>query len=227
MPYNYFNPGTWQPAPFNPGGGGDQYGFNPAPSPQPRYTPDNPYAYMPQPTPGAEQRPYVPSNASGVLPPTSPTAYMTPGVSNTGGGLPSVGGMAGLAGRYFSPFSSNVREGWLDRFGGLGATALGVASGVPLGGLIAGLLYDKIFNAQPRDPERMEAAFGPYWEEMGARRNAMQSRQRPGSTRFSQGEMDLSNLPMYGAPGSLMPAVFAGQRRSILPDGQTVYEQAS
>lgn len=223
MPQNYFNPGTWQPAPFNPGTGGDQYGFNPAPMPQPRYTPENPYMYLPQPTPGVVPSPYVPSDPGAVLPPPSPTAYMRP-VGGGSGPLPSIS-FGNIGGRILSPFSSGVREGVLDRLLGAGAGILGSMSGVPLGGLIAGLLYDRMFNAQAPDPERMEAVFGPNWEEMRSARNPMQSRQRPGSTRFSQGEMDLSNLPMYGAPGSLMPAVFAGERGSVVPGGQVIYRE--
>ena len=146
MPQNYFNPGTWQPAPFNPGTGGDQYGFNPAPMPQPRYTPENPYMYLPQPTPGVVPSPYVPSDPGAVLPPPSPTAYMRP-VGGGSGPLPSIS-FGNIGGRILSPFSSGVREGVLDRLLGAGAGILGSMSGVPLGGLIAGLLYDRMFNAQ-------------------------------------------------------------------------------
>jgi len=216
MPQNYFNPGSWQPAPFNPGTGGDQYGFNPAPLPQPRYTPENPYAYYPQPTPGVEPGPYVPDNPSAVL--DLRPGYV-PGLTyGNPGGVPSSG----------LPFLGGVGSGEGFNWKRTGTSLLGGLLGGPIGSVLSKVIYDRFFGP---DPAPFDAQTFPkgytyddYQRDMRTP-NTFHSRRRPGSTRFSQGVIELSDLPIIGAPGSLMPAVFAGEKRTGLPGGQTVYTE--
>jgi hypothetical protein len=209
--------GTWTPTPW-----GDYGGRNPI------YYGALPDINFPQPTPGVEPSPYVPPSDSGAggavideRPGFAPGNYF----SSPGTGLPSI----------------NV--------GSLAARAAGGALGGPLGSMAANMLYNRFFgpdrNALPppliRNPSLPSGYDVPYFirdpnlegevpqqdadgymdwlDQQPTQGNVMRSRQREGSTRFSQGEMDLSNLPMYGAPGSLLPAVFAGERGSALPGG--------
>jgi len=198
-------PQNWTPQPWTPQPWGDFGGDQPR---QYGTLPQLPVTNYPQPTPGVEPSPYVPDNPGDVI-------DTRPGFGPGVGGYRGPGGSPGINLPFMGGYSG---PGQPINWRRTGAGFLGSLLGGPAGGILAKVLYDE-FGFRQRDPLEMMEIFGTNYEEMGARRNPMQSRQREGSTRFSQGEMDLSNLPMYGAPGSLMPAVFAGERGSAMPGG--------
>lgn len=221
-------PSNWTPRPWSP-----TPGFGGQPAPLPRINPVGPATqyYGPGPIdPNAPVQPALPTNPGAVI-------DLRPGYAP--------GNYFGFGGSGLPPLN----------YGRIGAQAAGGILGGPLGSLAANMLYNRFFGTDTaalpppliRNPNLPSGYDVPYFirdpdiegevpqqdadgymdwlDQQQAQRNLMQSRRRPGSTRFSQGEMDLSNLPMYGAPGSLMPAVFAGERGSPLPGGQVYQEQ--
>lgn len=215
MDNNQFSSGTWQPEEYGPGTR-LRY-FNPVPPGSLPQRQGSGLDYVqPLPLPGVEPRPYVPpEGGAGVI---DDRPGFVPGTGYYGPGL----GGGGMGPRQlFGGLYGGGEGGWLNLGGGLLSGLAGSALFGPAGGFLGSLLYRRIFDdgRAQRDPLEMMEIFGYNYDEMGGKRNPMQSRQREGSTRFSSGEMDLSNLPMYGAPGSLLPAVFAGERGSAMPGG--------
>lgn len=208
----YFNPGSWQPGPIDPNVGGQS--FSPLPPIQFKPNPDMPVVNLPQPTPGVTPGPYVPDNPSNAID-TRPG--FAPGANYYGS---PIGGVMGPR-QFFGNLYGGGNGGLVNFGGGLLSGLAGGALFGPAGSFLGNLLYKRIFNNDraQRDPLEMMEIFGSDYEQMGGVRNPMQSRVREGSTRFSQGEMDLSNLPIERSPQQYMPAVFAGERVDILPGG--------
>lgn len=201
----YFNPGTWQPQPFTPGSGPGT--FQPTPPFRPLPNPNIPATNLPQPTPGVEPSPYVPPNAGDVV---DLRPGFAPGMGISSGPRQLVGNLYGGQGSIL---------GNLGQYGAgaAGSALLGPAGGI-LGSLIGRLLYNRVTEPFSATVFPEGYTYEDYQRDLNAPSNFL-SRQREGSTRFSQGEMDLSNLPIERSPQQYMPTVFAGQRGNVLPGG--------
>lgn len=202
MPENY-TPQPWTPQPWQPdpnvlppvsgGGGGNLV----APPTMPYVTPPT--------QPGEE------GQAPGyVAPPTAGDIDYRPGFAP---GMGISGGPRQLVGSLYGG-----RGSWLGNLGQYAAGAAGSAALGPLGGLIARILYNRATDPMTATVFPEGYTYEDYQRDQNMPSNFL-SRQREGSTRFSQGEMDLSNLPIERSPQQYMPTVFAGQRGNILPGG--------
>lgn len=203
MPENYtpqpWTPQPWQPDPsvLPPVGGGGNFQLNP-----PAFMPYGPSNTMP----GEEGE-----QATGYLPP--PTAGdigyrpgFAPGASITGGPRQLVGSLYGGRGSFLGNAGQAIA-------GAAGSAAMG-----PLGGLISRLLYNRTADPFTATVFPEGYTYENYQRDQNMPSNFL-SRRREGSGRFSQGEMNLSSLPMERSAHQYMPAVFAGQRGSVLPGG--------
>lgn len=206
MPENYtpqpWTPDPWQPDPsvLPPVSGGGDYRLNP-----PEFMPFGP----------SYTEPEEDGQAVGYLPP--PTAGdvgyrpgFAPGMGVSYGPRQVMGSLYGGRGSWLGNAGQALA-------GAAGSAALGPL-GATLGGLIGRILYNRATEPFSATTFPEGYTYEDYQRDQNLPSNFL-SRRREGSSRFSQGELSPSNLPMYGAPGSLLPAVFAGERGSAMPGG--------
>lgn len=205
MPENYttqpWTPQPWQPEPnvLPPVSGAGNFQLNPV----------EPMPYAPVPNQPSEDE--NAGTAPGYLPPPTAgdIAYrpgFAPGMGLSGGPKQLVGNLYGGRGSFLGNAGQAIA-------GAAGSSVLG-----PLGGLIARILYNRTTDPMTATVFPEGYTYEDYQRDQNMPSNFL-SRQREGSTRFSQGEMNLSNLPIERSPQQYMPTVFAGQRGNILPGG--------
>lgn len=224
-----WQPGGWQPGGWQPGGWQPGGGTAPPPAPrQPFNLPPIAFGGTTQPnlyeTPVEEPAPYIPP------PPTDggidPRNYGAPGPAIPGNfpspGLPSLGnfrsGMGtarnqvrGLAARF--PITARL-------IGGL----LGAATGGPVGAFLGYRGAGNLIGNAPAEIEMPRTSSDYFAELYGtADPTAPSFHSQRSGTRFVQGQIDPSGLPIDRSAHSYMPPVFAGQRQSAL--GNVTYEE--
>lgn len=210
---------SWQPSEWTPGGW--------TPSWQPSTPPQEGGGgfYLPPidfgPTAPGEPSPYVPAPP----PPdyVDPRNYGPPGPAIPGN-FPAPGIFARRPEGAASGFS-NLRRGISGRFGGTRGRIgglLGSAIAGPVGALLGSFVANLLGN---RGQEiEMPMSSSDYFERLyGSDQPASNFHSQRSGTRFVQGEIDPSGLPMDRSAHQYMPPVFAGDRTSV--QGNVTYRE--
>lgn len=208
---------SWQPSGWSPGGWSPQ-GWSPSgqPSTPPQGGGDGGF-YLPPvdfgPTVPGETTPYVPAPP----PPdyVDPRNYGPPGPA-VPGNFPAPGVFArrpeGTSGIF-----GDIRRGYSDRFGGTRGRIgglLGTAIAGPVGGLL-GSFVANLLGGRGQEIEMPMSSSDYFAELYGTDQPASNFHSQRSGTRFVQGEIDPSGLPMDRSAHQYMPPVFAGDRTSV------------
>ena len=207
---------SWQPSGWTPGGW--------SPSWQPSTPPQEggggfnlpPIGFEPPPP---EPSPYVPDPS--YIDPHHTAPLRAPTL-----GAPSPGVFARRPEGAASTFS-NIRRGFSDRFGGTRGR-VGSLLGSAIAGPVGGLLGSFVANLLGRRGQEIEMPMSSsdYFERLyGSEPPASSFHSQRSGTRFVQGEADPADYTFMGAPGSHLPQVFAGERRSLMGNVTTTDER--
>ena len=207
-----WTPGGWSPSwqPSTPPQGGGDGGFYLPPVDFGPTAPGETTPYVPAPPPSG----YVDPRNYGPPGPAIPGNFPAPGVFST----PSFAGI----GRSFR----DARRGFSDNFGGTRGRVgglLGSAIAGPVGGLL-GSFVANLFGRNSGEPIEMPMSSSDYFAELyGTDQPASNFHSQRSGTRFVQGEIDPSGLPMDRSAHQYMPPVFAGDRTSV--QGNVTYQE--